>query len=458
MSPTGPRDDTLILKLEAMAPDTGAWLVVDRPGHPGRWIEIGDRPLVVGKGKDCAVILDDPHVSNRHAELFRTRDGVVLRDLGSSNGTRIANMAIKEAVLSSGTEITVGTTKLRFELGGDAGKLGRLAHEPLRDDELDGVPPRFGGAVGSSRAMRRIFALLARLAPTDLTITLLGETGTGKDVLARAIHATSPRASAPFIVFDCTAVPHSLIESELFGHEKGAFTSAVATRAGVFERADRGTLFIDEIGELPLELQPKLLRALEARQVQRLGGGSARPFDVRIVAASNRNLASQVEAGAFRQDLFFRLSTAILQVPPLREHADDIPDLIALFLTQMGRSVTVTPPALAKLRGHAWPGNVRELRNVINAAAALAKDAQLDVKDLVFFQQRPSAGAIVVPVATSSPALPTGQSLQEQEKAAIQQALQAHGGNRTHAARSLGIAISTLYTKIKKYCLNQGDD
>jgi DNA-binding NtrC family response regulator len=460
MSTTGPRETTLILKTDALAPEVGAWLVVDLPGQPSRWIEIGDQPLVVGTGKECAVVLDDPHVSNRHAELVRNSAGIVLRDLGSSNGTRIANIAIKEAVLSSGTEITVGTTRLRFEMGGEAGKLARLAHEPVRDDELASVPPRIGGAVGSSLAMRRIFALLGRLAPTDLTITLVGETGTGKDVLARAIHQVSPRANAPFVVFDCAAAPHSLIESELFGHEKGAFTSAMNARVGVFERAHRGTLFIDEIGEMPLDLQPKLLRALEERQVQRLGAGGSRPFDVRIVAATNRNLDRLVEAGAFRRDLFFRLSTAILQVPLLRDHVDDIPDLIAYFLGQMGRPLTVTPAALALLRAHEWPGNVRELRNVINSAAALARDSRLDVKDLVFFQQRQPTGATPTsaPVTTPSAAIPTGRSLQAQEKAAIQQALQAHGGNRTHAARSLGIAISTLYTKIKKYCLNQDDD
>jgi DNA-binding NtrC family response regulator len=457
MSGTDPREKTLILKADSMARDAVAWLVVDVAGQPSRWIEIGDEPLVVGAGDGVAIALGDPHVSNRHAELFRTPAGIVLRDLGSSNGTRIANIAIKEVVLSSGTEITVGTTKLRFETGTALGKLDRLANEPVRDDELAGVPACFGHAVGSSAAMRRIFALLGRIAPTDLTITLTGETGTGKEVMARAVHDVGPRASGPFVVFDCAAAPPSLIESELFGHQKGAFTSAVAARAGVFERAHRGTLFIDEIGELPLDLQPKLLRALEQRQVQRVGGGTV-SFDVRIVAATNRNLSSQVQAGAFRQDLYFRLSTAILQLPPLRDHLEDLPELIALFMAQMGRELTLSPPALALLRAHDWPGNVRELRNVIKAAAALARGPELGVKDLVFFQPRHEARAVpplVVGPMSSGTSAP--QSLQEHEKAAIQQALQAHGGNRTRAARSLGIAISTLYTKIKKYCLGNDD-
>jgi two-component system, NtrC family, response regulator GlrR len=442
-------EKTLILKPDAMTPEVGAWLIVERVGQPDRWVEIGDEPVVVGSGKACTVCLPDPHVSNRHAELFRTSAGIVVRDLGSSNGTRLANIAIKEVVLSSAAVLTLGTTKLRLELG------DMVARKPVGDRELAGVAPRFGGAVGSSPTMRRLFALLGRIAPSNLTVTLLGETGTGKDVLARAIHDASPRASRPFVVFDCAAAQPSLIESELFGHEKGAFTNAVAARPGVFERAHGGTLFIDEIGEMPLDLQPKLLRALESRQVQRLGGQGGRPVDVRIVAATNRNLSKRIDAGSFRKDLYFRLSTAILQVPPLREHLDDLPDLIALFLAQEGKSLTVTAPAMALLRNHQWPGNVRELKNVVHSAAALAVGHELDVKDLVFFQPRPAAKATG---AGSSGTLDGGQSLKDQEKAAIQQALEEHGGNRTRAARSLGIAISTLYTKIKKYCLNTDDD
>ena len=455
---TGPRDTTLILQAEPASRKAAAWLIVEQSGQPIRSIEIGSTPLLVGSGSDCAVILKDPHVSNRHVELARTSAGVVVRDLGSRNGTRVANIAVKEVVLSSEAEITVGTTKLRLDLGGELrelGGLGRLARETVRDDELSGVPARFGDAVGSSATMRKLFALLGRIAPSNLTVTLLGETGTGKDVLAHAIHNVSPRAGGPFVVFDCAAVQPSLIESELFGHERGAFTGAVSARVGVFERAHRGTLFIDEIGEMPLDLQPKLLRALEDRKVQRLGGAGERPFDVRIVAATNRDLGKQVESGSFRQDLYFRLSTAILRVPPLRDHLDDIPDLVAHFLAQEKKSLTVTPWALASLRNHPWPGNVRELKNVIHAAAALANGSELDVKDLVFFE---AAGGATPSVAPTSTGVATGgQSLKEQEKAAIQNALQAHGGNRTHAARSLGIAISTLYTKIKKYCLDSDD-
>ena len=465
-----PREKTRILKAEPAAPPAGgAWLVVEVPGGTDRWTEIAEQPLVVGSGADCQVQVDDPHVSHHHAELSRAPGGVLLRDLGSSNGTRVANIAIKEVVLSSGADIVVGTTRLRFELGGEGGIPARLMREPVRDDELGDVLPRFGAAVGTAPVMRRLFALLGRIAPTELTITLIGETGTGKDVLAHAIHEASARREAPFVVFDCAAVPPSLIESELFGHEKGAFTGAVAARVGVFERAHGGTLFIDEIGELPLDLQPKLLRALEQRQVQRLGAGSPQSVDVRIIAATNRDLSAAVEAGKFRQDLFFRLSTAVLQVPPLRERPDDLPELVAHFLTTMGRQLSVTPAALALLRAHAWPGNVRELKNAIASAAALATGPDLDVKDLVFLRAGAGlpplrAGAGLPPlrdtfkgsepaIAASAPSRVPGGSLQAQERLAIQRALQEHGGNRTHAARALGIATSTLYTKLKKYGL-----
>jgi DNA-binding NtrC family response regulator len=459
---TGPRETTLILQAEPAPAKAAAWLHVEKPGQPSRSFEIGSTPLLVGSGSDCTIVLDDPHVSSRHAELAWSPAGIVVRDLGSRNGTRVANIAVKEVVLSSEAEITVGTTKLRLDLGGELvelGGLGLLAREPVRDEDLSGVPARFGGAVGSSATMRKLFALLGRVAPSNLTVTLVGETGTGKDVLAHAIHEASPRADGPFVVFDCAAAQPSLIESELFGHEKGAFTGAVSARVGVFERAHHGTLFIDEIGEMPLDLQPKLLRALEARKVKRLGGAGERLFDVRIVAATNRDLGKQVEAGRFRQDLYFRLSAAILRVPPLRDHLEDIADLVAHFLVQEKKSLVVTPSALAALRSHPWPGNVRELKNVVHAAAAMASGTELDVKDLVFFE---TAGAptVLAPatVAGSAGVAIVGSSLKEQEKAAIQHALQAHGGNRTHAARSLGIAISTLYTKIKKYCLDSDDD
>jgi DNA-binding NtrC family response regulator len=358
----------------------------------------------------------------------------------------VGRIAVKEAVLSSGAEIRLGTTTLRFEMGGEAGRLGHLAHDPVREEELAEAPSRFGEAIGNSPAVRRVFALLGRLAPTELTITLIGETGTGKDVLARAVHEASARGKGPFGVFDCGAVARNLIESELFGHVKGAFTGAVGERQGAFERANGGTLFLDEIGELSLDLQPKLLRVLEQRQLRRVGGGDDRPVDVRIIAATNRDLETQVREGLFRQDLFFRLSMAVLHVPPLRDRDGDLAPLVEHFVADSGRALTVAPETLAVLARYEWPGNVRELRNVVTAAAAIADGGALEPRHLIFFRpqkRRPSIPKFLL----------AGQSLEALEKAAIDQTLRQFDGNRTKAARALGIASSTLYEKIKKYDL-----
>ncbi len=458
MRVTGPRGETLALELSSLTPEGSAWVTIEAgPGEPVP-VVIGDEPVVIGSDPAARVVIDDPHVSRRHAELCRTPGGIVLRDLGSRNGTFVGRLAVKEALLASGAEIKVGTSTLRFEMGGEAGRLGRLLREPLREDELRGVPARFGPAIGGSIAMRRLFALFARLAPTELTICLLGETGAGKDVLARAVHEASARASRPFLVFDCGAVAPSLIESELFGHDKGAFTGAVSERRGVFERAQGGTVFLDEIGELSMELQPKLLRVLEQRCVRRVGGSEDRPVDVRIVAATNRDLEERVRKNAFREDLFFRLSTAMLRVPPLRERREDLPALVEHFVGELGRPVTMTPETLEVLASYHWPGNVRELKNVIAGAAAMLDGPLLEPRHLIFFrpQARPA------PVDAASPQVDTGataelplagHTLEELEKAAIQQALHRFDGNKTKAARALGIAASTLYEKIRRYGL-----
>jgi len=443
-----PRGETLVLNAESLTPEGSAWLIVESAGRPGRPVEIGPDPVLIGSDEGCKVVIDDPHVSRRHAEIARTPAGIVLRDLGSRNGTLVGRIAVKEVVLSSGTEIKIGKTTLRFEMGGEAGRLGRLAHDPVRDEELAGVPSSFGTAIGASAAMRRLFALLTRLAPTELTVTLIGETGTGKDVLAHAIHAASARSARPFVVFDCGAVAPTLIESELFGHEKGSFTGATAARQGAFERAHGGTLFLDEIGELSIDLQPKLLRALEQRKIRRVGGSQDVPFDLRVIAATNRDLEVEVGRGMFRQDLFFRLSAAVLRVPPLRERPEDLPGLVERFLVEGGRPLAVAPATLEALSAYDWPGNVRELKNVIAAAGALADGVTLEPKDLMFFRpQRPAPKADSLPLA--------GQSLEAVEKAAIEQTLRHCGGNRTKAAKALGIAASTLYEKIKKYGLEE---
>jgi transcriptional regulator with PAS, ATPase and Fis domain len=295
--------------------------------------------------------------------------------------------------------------------------------------------------------MREVMSIVARLAPTDVTVTLTGETGTGKDVFAHTLHDLSRRAAKPFVVFDCGAVPANLVESELFGHERGAFTGAHAEHPGAFERAQGGTLFLDEIGELPLDLQPRLLRALDNRAIRRVGGTSDLRVDVRIVAAINRDLGALVAARSFRADLYFRLAAAIVQLPPLRNRLEDLPVLVPRLLRDLGRGDVIVPEAtIEALRGHAWPGNVRELKNVLACALAFVESGAPEPRHLRF----------VAPPSeeTALDRLPLGgHSLVNLERAAIRQTLIAARGNKVHAAKTLGIAPSTLYEKLKRYDL-----
>jgi transcriptional regulator with PAS, ATPase and Fis domain len=296
--------------------------------------------------------------------------------------------------------------------------------------------------------MSDVLSVVGRLAPTDVTVTLTGETGTGKDVFAHMVHDMSLRASRPFVVFDCGAVPANLVESELFGHERGAFTGAHAEHPGAFERAQGGTLFLDEIGELPLDLQPRLLRALDNHAVRRVGGTADRRVDVRIVAATNRDLGALVTAKQFRQDLYFRLAAAIVHLPPLRDRLDDLPLLVPRLLRDLGREeISIPETTIAALRAHSWPGNIRELKNVLACALALVgSDAAPEPRHLRFVAT-PSE-------ETALDRLPLGgHSLVSLERAAIRQTLITVRGNKVHAAKALGIAPSTLYEKLKKYGL-----
>jgi len=306
---------------------------------------------------------------------------------------------------------------------------------------------RLGRVVGGSTIMQEVLAMIERLAPTELTVTLIGETGTGKDVLAHTLHNYSARRQSPFVVFDCGAVAPNLAESELFGHERGAFTGAHSSHPGAFERAQGGTLFLDEVGELPLDLQPRLLRALEHRGVRRVGGTQYRPVDLRVVAATNGDLREQMAAGSFRKDLYFRLATAVIAVPPLRARLDDLPLLVPALLTDLGRpDVGVSRETYDMLRTHSWPGNVRELKNTIASALAFVDSGVLEPCHLRFLVPSDEESAL--------DSLPLGgQSLERLERAAIKQTLLQLGGNKAHAAQALGIAVSTLYQKLKKYQL-----
>ena len=338
----------------------------------GRTVRGDRRSLLLGAHDSADVVLADPHVSRLHARLDVEATEYVLRDLGSRNGTRVGGTRIAQAYLDDGAVIELGATRLRFRL------LDEPFEIPLADDD------RFEGLIGRSVAMRELFALCARVAPSDAPVIIEGETGTGKELVARAIHQRSRRAGRPLVVLDCSAIPPTLVESELFGHEKGAFTGAVAARPGVFERADRGTVFLDELGELPLELQPKLLRCLETGELVRVGGTGAIQVDIRVLAATNRDLARMVAEGAFRADLYYRLAVIRVAVPALRERRDDVPLLAAHFAQHaLGDRARAALPADAleavfgELTRYDWPGNVRELRNVVERAAILADPKRL---------------------------------------------------------------------------------
>jgi DNA-binding NtrC family response regulator len=294
--------------------------------------------------------------------------------------------------------------------------------------------------------MLRMFQLLEPLARSEISLTLIGETGAGKDVAARHVHQLSTRSSKPFVVFDCGAVAANLAESELFGHERGAFTGALSAHAGAFERAHTGTLFLDEIGELPLELQTRLLRVLGNQCVRRVGGTQERRVDVRVVAATNRDLHSEVVAGRFRQDLYFRLAAAVVHVPPLRERVEDLPLLVARLLEDLGRAeVRVAPAALGALTAHSWPGNVRELKNALACAIAFLDGPVLEPHHF----RLPT-------ISASELSSLAGLKLEKIEREAILQTLRRTQGNKARAAEMLGIATSTLYEKLKKHRLSGG--
>ncbi len=357
-----PPKDARFVRVRALALE-----VVEGP-DAGRSVR-ADRPVfVIGTGEGADLRLTDSAVSREHVRLSLREGGVLLRDESSKNGTWLGSVRIAEALITASTVVSLGGTRIKVHLDPDAIDL------PLSSATT------FGEALGESAAMRHVFAVLERAAASDVTILLEGESGVGKEVLARSIHATSPRAEGPFITVDCGAIPATMMEAELFGHQKGAFTGAVDAHAGFLEQADGGTLFLDEIGELPLDLQPKLLRVVERREVRRVGGRDVKRVDVRVVAATNRRLSEAVRRGEFRQDLFYRLAVARVVVPPLRDRREDVVPLARALLARTVQDESAEIPAdlAAMLASYRWPGNVRELRNVIERYALLGiRDAAM---------------------------------------------------------------------------------
>ena len=338
--------------------------------------------ITIGTREDNDVVLaTDDTISRYHCQILQEDERYLLIDRNSTNGTHINGVRVREAYLSPGATIAVGNTHIRFNPFQE-----RVHISPAQAE-------RFGDIVGKSLKMREIFSVIEKIAPTNATVIIEGETGTGKEVIAQTIHKVSSRSQGPFVVFDCGAVPESLIESELFGHEKGSFTGAVMSRKGLFEMADSGTLFMDELGELALDLQPKLLRVLEQREVRRVGANKSSPINVRVIAATNRSLEDEVRAGHFREDLFYRLCVVRLYLPALRERREDIPLLVHHLLEhkrfnrddldeQRRRVRSIEREALDALARYAWPGNVRELVNVIERACSMAETDCIRVMDL----------------------------------------------------------------------------
>ncbi len=402
--------------------------------------------LRIGKAPDNDLVLSDDTVSRHHCELTRTAEGVRVRDLGSTNGTRVQGARVTEAVVPAGTVLKVGEVEIVLRPG-------------VRNVEvLPSDKTRFGAALGQSLAMRTIFGVLERIAPTEATVLLEGETGTGKDVLARAIWSEGTRSQGPFVVVDCGAVSYSLIESELFGHERGAFTGAVAARQGAFELAEGGTVFLDEIGELPLDVQPKLLRVLETREYRRVGGNRVLKTDVRVVAATKRNLHREVQAGKFREDLYFRLAVVPITVPALRGRREDIPMLVEHILKSGGGGLTVGEDTMQTLVAHDWPGNVRELRNVLERAVYLARATGQGELTLVSLPMSGSAGSDVFHFDAGRSYRETRAKYDaEFERRYVKWLLGRHAGNVSAAAREAKMDRKHLHDMAKKHGLRGPD-
>jgi two-component system, NtrC family, response regulator GlrR len=330
-----------------------AW---SEPAGRSREKELLER-IVVGTAPSADVVLTDRAVSRLHAELDPRDDGLWVRDLGSRNGTFLEGIRVGAACIPNGTKLQLGRTEIAI----------RYAEQPSPVELWPSA--QFGALVGASVAMRELFAKLSRVAQSSASVLIEGETGTGKELAAKAIHDASPRASGPFIVIDCAALPENLLEAELFGHAKGAFTGALAARPGAIEEADGGTVFLDEIGELPLSMQPKLLRVLESRMVRRIGETPQRAVDVRFISATHRDLRTLANNRAFREDVYFRLAVLPLTIPPLRERPGDIPLLVDHLLSREGS--VISPDLLRDLASRPWFGNVRELRNFLERATTL---------------------------------------------------------------------------------------
>ncbi len=399
-------------------------LVVEGP-DAGRHAIASEGTAVVGSAEGCTLRLSDEAVSRRHLAVELLGNKVRVKDLGSKNGTRYLGHRIEALELSLGSTVELGKT--------------RVALLPNVTDARLSEKDELAGLLGRSVAMKRLFAQLEQVAPTDAAVLVHGETGSGKEGVARAIHALSPRAAGPFVVFDCGAVAPELMQAHLFGHVKGAFTGAVKDTPGALERANGGVLFLDEMAELPLTLQPSLLRALESHTFQRVGEGKVRESDFRVVAATHQDLHALAEAGQFRQDLYFRLAALVLQVPPLRQRVEDVPMLAHHFAADAEAKAPLSASTVAALAARRWPGNVRELKNAVERVLALGPSSLL-----------PGATDEALDFHGSRE-----QALKAFERSYLESLLARHQGNASAAAREAGIARSYLYKLLEAHGLKR---
>jgi DNA-binding NtrC family response regulator len=442
----GARDRTNITALLDEAPSFskqnrgGIFLVIKGPDR-GESVRLQEnKPVYFGSSPTCEMVLTDKTVSRRHMSAELVGDEVIVRDNDSTNGTFIQGSRFKEINVGFGAEVKLGRTVIKF----------------LPDEEVVEPEPSaeesFGHLLGSDTKMRQMFKLLQDVAATDATVLIEGETGTGKELIAEELHNHSHRRNGPFVVFDCGAVPRELIESALFGHVKGSFTGAITDRRGAFAEAHGGTIFLDEIGEMALDLQPSLLRALDKRAVRKVGANVYEKIDVRVVAATNRELRSEVAKKTFREDLYYRLAVIRVSVPPLRERGTDIPLLVSHFIKQFSpdRPIQVSPDDLARIQRHSWPGNVRELRNTIERACLLSRGDTLNVDDALTDESSPALG-----IRTDLPFKEAkGQLVEMFEREYIEDLMRRHKMNLSAAAREAQIDRKHLRELIRKYGLD----